>query len=133
MRRITLFILAAALVFVPGPAAALPDVEAPITTTGDFRFAGPEGRDPSPDLVEVNAVGGTAIVWFIDTSPDPDVQYPSGLNPPWWPDGGTVGVSWYTVPAGLPRPFDVRGTGVDVIHVEMGTATQVIVSCSKER
>lgn len=133
MRKLAFFIVGLALLFVASPAAALPDVEDPITITGDFQFAGVAASDPSPDLVEVAAIGGEATVWFLDTTPDPDTRWPSPTAPPWWPAGTSVGVNYYTIPEGLPRPFNIRGTGADTIHIEMGSATSVIVSCSKKR
>ena len=57
MRKLAFFIVGLALLFVASPAAALPDVEDPITITGDFQFAGVAASDPSPDLVEVAAIG----------------------------------------------------------------------------
>ena len=129
LRSLTLALL---LMGAAAPAAALPDVEQPITVTGDFRFAGVASSDASPDLVEVAAIGGEATVWFFNTSTNPDTRWPSG-NAPWWEAGGAIGVTYFTIPEGLPRPFNVRGTGVDTIHIEMGTATSVIVSCSKKR
>ena len=136
MRRSVLAILTVflgALLFVASPALAVPDVEIPVTVTDDYQFAGILGSDPSPDLVEVAAIGGECTVWFLDTTPDPDVRWPSGSDPPWWPTGGSVGVNYYTVSEGLPRPFNLRGVPADHIHVDMGTASKVIVCCSKRR
>ena len=109
-----------------------PDVEKSITGTEEFQFAGAAAADDGPDLVEVVAYGGDASFSFLNTTEDPDVSFP-GQDPPWWPGQSPLGDAVYVIKEGIPRPFGIRGTGIDTISVVIGTATSVVVSCSKRR
>ena len=110
----------------------LPDVEKVITITETFQFTDNAVNGDGPELVEVVAYGGDATFSFLNTTEDPDVVFP-GQAPPWWPDETPVGDAVYTIKAGIPRPFNILGTGIDTISVIIGTATSVVVSCSKRR
>jgi len=110
----------------------LPSVEFIVVATGTYTYAGSDASDENPDTIEVLAVDGDALFRLQDNGPVTPLVYPETIAP-WWPAGGALGSALYSAKQGVPRKMSLKGVKADSFFVVLSTATEVIVTLSKER
>jgi len=95
--------------------AALPNGEAVITSDGGVRLTGGNGAIEADVLAN-----GTARVTFFSIGA-------GGVVAETWPSHAS-GNAYFSLRDGLPRPFDLAGSGADSVYVDLIAATEVIVT-----